>query len=1598
MSQDSQSILPKYLNLDADYKVIGADESPFIKGLECGINGNPDIGIGTNNPTGEGQNNYVLTPTRSNTAVPNIDLPSGYNKNIGSFQSIITNEIFYFNYNINSNHGIYSYDGNTAEVKTIIIDPELLFSDEPDAFMANHRVILRVRKDENNEIVEKYLLVTDGNTYHKWIDVIASVETDGFNATLYPYFALQPPHFDRQELLAWAVRSPMVAPVITLLPNTISENGKPNKLLGAAFQFCFQYNNTNGTQSLSSPFSLPAIIKATDFLSNPDLIPKRLLLKLVAGSCKTENINIFVRRTQKRDTSNLSRSFGDWYLYDTIYKFSSSGGNDFSVIGNKYWLRTGQWVSYNYNAIQNTIEYVFDSTKLYLITAQDLFTRLGNEMPQLSVGLSDLGDAALLGNNRYGFDNFSTNITDKFSTGVIENDIDNCGIPLREVKLYAYIGRERGNQSRENIEAVRGIWLSQVGYYSAEDTQMRFGGYYINGKRGAEVSIDESKYFELDFADRSSLRVYLKGTQYYADGEWYVSDENFNLTKINNNLDIANTQDYSFIQNVYRNKSFFVIQFTLKIPAGRYAACLGRHNVENSGNYRDTSTYVIGIANSRQASLISFFDDGETVEVNTVKMDAVVTNSKEIEIDCTSGDVDMWGRGSLGDMFFVFTPFLGYNDGQTTRWQFVEGYLYESQDDKIPMELFPYGFYYDADYATGGERGIYTDKNGFFFALTWGGDTRQDNQDIRFTIKEDCTYPFYFTVPIEDGPHWKRNIEVFFDIYNGNEVGTANRVFVEGYVRDLTNTIPYSNIGVSITDGQTVYTDNDGFFSLIVHNGLNFTRTGSIYVNAAGNFNLTVSGCGYVPLFNYTEPACQTTQPRRTPILIVNVNAQGSEATSLKSGGSYLVGVVGADIACRVTYVNKIELTNIESFPERNNINATQISWAINANLELQNDIRTKDLKWLAFYIINATNYRKYIQWVGDSIEYIDANGNVTTSTASASLVRINISSLLETNINNNFTLLSNFQFAQEDRIKIFDNGSGSLLDTATYGDVIDLEIQGTNYNQAAINANLIPPSENIVLNENTGTGTDPATLYVKYDKRFDVLKDKTGFWIEIYTPAQTTEKLPLSQIESFYPIINGEIAEYVSGGIDAPVYNYPATGLLNYWDTYLLRRNIIGLGQFITHPFESPNITDGWGSNVTSGGKVQTINENARMLWYNDSTIKSDDYVTEGIINGLSFFRSSNIKSFKGYKRGGIVAISCQYSIILFVCENDWFVTDYNYNYIYANAQGVQVANLDNNISVPHQKIGQNFGCKLSDTANVLTIDSYVFWIDSKNQGAILCDYKNAIDVSDITGKDQKKYGVKSYLYKKLNAIDIWNLAHEKNKRFDMVCGYDIVRKNIHITFRPRRDNNNNPLSYVSRRRNVTLLNQETIVYNIDSKRWVRFACFTPEGYGNVTGTSTGSEFISFAAGKPYLHNEGNSSYLNYYGVQCEPAFVGVVNKNESAVKILGAMSIDVNNSLMFSDLIYSTQIFGYSYLPVNYFKEQEKIIYAPFLKDMVSYLQNPVSNDFRSTLIDGKRLFGEYFIIRLIQEYDKLGQYFELNESAFLYIHSSPEKPPEK
>lgn len=1650
MAQDTQKILPLYINTDKSFDSLQPDESPMMKGLTWDINANPGSTAGMANPSGEGQNLFALTPARSNEMVKMVSLPDGFNKSCGTFESRLTKELYHFNYNDRGNHGIYVIDGNTGTWKKVIIDPELGFTDDQEAVLSN-RVLLRYVKGSNGEIVEKHLMWTNGKKWHGWVNVVAAMGSNGFDASLYPYWVLKPPHFDRRELLEWAIRPPMVKPSFTVVPNTQSDLGKQNTIADKNIRVAYVFINTDERFSVLSPYSLPIQIKTEEYANDINNLPRKVRLKMYAGSPLTEKIQIYVQEADDTKSLDGNSNYGQWKLYDTITKFNTSADG-------RYWERTDPWSSYNYDPVLNTIEYDFDNSRVGLPLTQDYVTRIQTGMPQLSVAATDLEDAALLCNNRYGYNNLSKNILDKLSAVVKEKTEQVCSRPLRTIYLYAYIGMCDYNFT----------YVSQVGYrFGDEDDTIRFGGMRTdNNGNIVTVDVNESKMFGLDFADKSALRVYLRGTPYYADGEWCIVKTDNSIEPVGKTYDLSNADDRMEIRNIFRAGSYFICRFKLVVPAGRYIATIGRHNVSNDGDWRGTSTYIYGIANSR----VKFNNNPGSLV--TLKPGSIVstpyTYSKDMEIDCTAGNVDVWGNGA--DTFYVYCPYFK-SDGGQGRYAFIEGYFKETRGNGLPVEMFPYF----SDRNNLDDWGRFTDKNGFYWGYTKAADSEVTNIQFRAVI--NCNNATFNVATAQQGSGWKKNADAYLETQNSGEVGNCNRVILRGSVRDLTGSIGYSNIAITMRDGPTVYTDSNGDFEMYVHNGFNTTRTSTVYANGGNGYTITLFDCGYLPTFPYDQAQCNNPGGCPQPIIYRNrfdlqVLIQNNSQTSLKEGGRFSVGAVVADLAGRMSFVNVVQELEVSSFLQRDNTAATYIQMLIDSTINFAAE--NTDFKWFAPYVSKNTAVKRYLQWVGDKIIFLDNSGNVVTDPSAAVFAKIVIDSLYDANISRNFTLLSNYQFVKGDRVTILDNGDGELFDTNTYGSPIDLQIYGTNYNQAAINAGLLVPNQNTII---TNSESDVEVgIIVKYDQRLNRVNEKTGFWVDIYTPALQTDVIPFFEIGGFYPIINGQIAEFVGYNNGIPSYNYLTSIDIDYWDAYYVNRAIAG--KYFDHPFVSPNVTDTWGSNITSGGRIQAENKEAKQEWFGGDVIRSDRFLA---YNGLCAFRSENRKNYGIYPFGEILVAHTKRNIVAFNCVNDWFVAEFNMPYTRVESGTLVVTNLDENLSLPKQKGGPMYGFEIQDMEAFVVDEDFFFWYDRKNTAIVKCNYAEAIDISQQLGDERG--GIQSYLNSKTYNISNWNNTSENpygirysvepygagqllftfswnsippgalssaiqysdnngttwnsqtggissprtivlnnaqwkfrvvfhlpnnqnyaydfgvsanKRRFDVVAGIDAERGNIYWTFRPRRNNSTNPLSFVSNKRGYDLNSQETFVYSVQYKAWLPCANFTPEAYARLRGNWANVEMITFANGVPYLHNNtSNESFLNYYGVQTEPSFEIAVNKEKDIVKIFGSLRQSINGSGFFADMVYENQPNSFSYIPDNYWQEREKMRYAPFLRDMSSYPPTNPEELFRSMLFDGKRMFGPYLITRLVQRFADLGNYFQLTGIEVLFTASHNTKP---
>lgn len=1559
MAQKQGQSKPVFLNLDASIETLQPEEALRIHNYTIDADSNGQLPTATGNGAEEGQNELALKPIRSNKVVPNAALPAGFNKHIGSFYSVTTQELYHMNYNSNGQHGVYVLEGDTMDWKKVAVDPELGFSDNPEAFIAGHRVTLRATYDENKQVREKHLIFTDGNGWQKWINVNAAIQTDGFNTSTFPYWRGVQPHFDRRELFEYAVRPPMYKPEVSLLPNTNAQRNIPNRLIDKWFRFAYQYVYTDGRKSLLSPWSNPMIVKSQDYLANPQFIPKRGQVVLNGGNCLVEKVVLYVRVNN-----------GDWYQYDSIDRFGTTGVNDPSVIGDRYWLRSNPYDGLQYDPIFNTFRYEFLFDKVYTIVSQESANFYQNALPIKSVAQSDLGDSILYSNNLHNYNNLPNRVTSRFSVGFREKQNVGCQLPLRKVRLYAIaVTGGRDNSSDRDVR-----WLSQVGYQrEPDDKVVRFGGLNMDRRGNGDLIYREidSELYSLNFGDKKAFRCYLKGTEYYSDGVWYICDSAFGLTRLDRELDISKDADKEFIAQTIRSGAMFVCVFDFLVPAGVYSAAIGRHDVNSSDDYRSKSTYVFGLASSRRKQTINV----SGYNVATLPTTAILTYQKEMEVNCISADYNPWGSGS--DMFYIFSPYTAFGDSRATqkKYKLLEGYFKESPSSDIPVERFNYT-------STEGQNpigGLFTDKNGFFWMYTYDGDARE--ADVSITGIKNCGALVEVERINTSNGNWAKDLVGYLD---DGTLLPCNWVTLRGRIQDATGTIGYSNVGVSIYGGATAYTDLDGNFSLRIHNGAPGLRQDNVYVNSSGSYIITLSTCAAIPPYSYREPPCsgncsaeRVVQPDyNLSVVVSNFNDQ----TSVKNGGKYPIGIVGFDLAGRGTRVAKLSDVQVSSFLQRNNSNATELFWSIAGSLRLPSD-----MKWIAFYVAPNITMSRYVQWVGDYIEYIDSSGNVTKDENLATFVRIGIESLLESNIRNNFSLLTEYQFVRGDRMRVIDNGEGVLLNTTTFGEPIDVEVYGTTYNEAAANAGLI----NQASSQNSTAGSAPSYLMVRYDKRLNVLKNKTGFWIELYRPALENEQLFYGEVQ-VYPVINGEIAVFAGMNGSTPVYTYPTTDTLAYWDTYFVSR-AIAIGntgtRAISHPFESPNVTDFWGRDAISSGRVNVVDSDFRQMWYRDESIKSDDFLSEGVINGLGLFRDENRKEFKGYAWGGIVATIPQRSIMAFVCENDWFLTDFNLNYAQVRDGNFVVVNLGQNLSEPRQKIGDNFGCSYDDTQTVVPHDNFILWHDAKSATVVLCNYSNAIDLCDLQ-TNGRSIGIKAYYQKKSEFRSNWNKGKANADVIDVSIGVDIAFNNIFVTYRPRRNNSTELATFVSNKRGYDIAGQETFVFDLDRKRWVRTVGFAPEGYAMLRGRTSGKELITFAKGIPYVHNHQDSnSFCVFYGIRTERHVTIAINDDLVASKVLQSVALDSNRMKMFVDMIYGTEPYAFSRIPANRFILKDGFYYAEVLRDESSFPSSNPDLSFRSMLIDGKAVRGVYFVARFVGDPDNLDQYQELNMIYFKY-----------
>lgn len=1516
MTQLIKKLKPVSVNTDTSSAYLKPSESPFLKGY--------DVSFTKDASASEGGNFGKGKRMPSNYKTIAMDMPDkGINKTVGFYEAVELNEAYVFGWNSVGLHSIYRLDGLALTSELVYRGPRLDFQIDPKHGLPDHRVTLRVVYDidENGErrVKEKYLIFTDGKNWQRWINVNASIKTNGFDAEAFPYFELKAPHFDGDEFIDYVVRPPMYAPEITPVTPDAADISKQNFMLKKSTQFAYRYLLTDRRPTALSWYSTPFFIEESTTDINDTNAPRCVDLKLYAGSAYVEQIQIVTRNCK-----------GDWQLYDTIDKFKATGNNAAELIGTEYWKRTNPWDGLNYNPQDNTLIYRYcgdKGTSEFSVSDANL---IQNDIPLLSYALTNAGDSLLWANNLYFYPNIEKPALDNLKISVIDSvDQESCSIKNVKITVYAFIGR--------NGE------VGQVVFKEGADGESRyFGGLRPYGSNVSSFAfdMDEVKYFGLTLGNTDGFVCYLAGTSYTAIGKQYRVDPAGNKTLVG----VVDIYDQSLIKDVYelyKAGGYYMQQFEFTVPAGKYIARIARHGVDLNEDYESTSTYVMGVADRSQLNVR--FDQ-------VYPFPAKFTNTRKgIEVDASAGDVDTWSKNQF---LYIFTPYILHDE----KYRFVEGYVKEDAESNIGVELVDY-FPQLGDVMY--ERtGFNTDHNGFYFS--YSGKNRAQKTEIYFGGKFNCAIGDYlFNTKInQELTGYFPGVNLYLKTLNGGKVGFANYVLLKGRVVDCKTGRGLSNIGVTLNGTQTYYTDADGYYVVKSHDMMRIDRVETMYFNS----DTAINGCDCspMPLFRFDtlqSPPCQGEVERvyaTYPDLQVKVLSIGGK--SLKGGGRYPVSIIGHDLGGRKTSAGVIGYADIPTFMQKGNFNPSQIKLDIVGALKLPEWV-----KWVTFGVGTNLLFQDYTQWIGDSIKFLDTKANEVKDGGGAVRAKVTIQSLLDYNISNNFSTTATYQFVKGDILRIYDDGKGNLFDPAKNGGYLDYQILGTDFDST------------VDVTDSTGDDIpDPKSFIIPFDKRLLTLKDTCGFWIELIRPNTQALNKTFFGVSGTYPVIGGEIL--------------PKSIVLDAFDTYYQRRDIKTAcsGTTFNHPFESNSITDYWGDGCTSAGVRITSDPQAEQKWYLNDVMKTDELINLGRVNGLGICRTENRKQFKDQGWGGIIALHAERNIIAFICQNDYFMTDYNMNYARVDSTGRIVANLDTNLGTPYQKAGDNFGCEYDDVSTIQFYDGLVIWADRKNSGFILMNYQSAADVSKA---DNKSY----FTNKFKNTIEHNNSlpAGDYDNIIEVITGINPANNQICITWRPRKEHGSSPELFVNNEREIFIDMAETFIYSIDMKKWIGWSPYTPEYYGRMSHARSGTEFLTFASGEAWFHNTlGKTGWMNFYGVDTDQILTVVENEDQSKLKVFQSIAVESPDVKYFIDQITTENPTLFSYVPLAYFVKKGEVFYAELLRNMNTYpdANNPVE----SMLMDGKSLTGAVAEFRLVADPSRSGEYSEIDNILIRLIGS--------
>ena len=970
-------LIPVKCNLDLAAEYMDNLTARFIKNLT------PYIGA-TDEYAGikEGQNTLKQKKVQSNELYVNIPIPAGENFCVGAAGFATTKEVYVMVWNSANNHFIYRLNCSTRTFDIVKIDPCFNFQKKPEYFMGETQISLTiiplVEPDSGKEVWAKELKWTDGFNYQGYLRVDDCIASNGFDATLYPYFAGT---YDKCAVLRMGVPTPKDCITVTEIPR-VTDPLDPNydvplnnPLLFQKWFFIIKHIDVWGRPSEWGARSIEYTPGINDCIANSNNIPRCLNLEFDAGSPFINNIEI-AWLSCSQGTSTV------WHKEETLFLYTGSN------IGE--WWKRSRNPNITYNSSTNKITYKFCRSKECEIVPTDETDRLENPLPKRSQALINLNQNTALFNNKSKFNPFSQTLKDKFKATVIAPTPQNSD--LRNITIYVAI------------------------YNEGNDLGPRWSGVSKDGNNGYVYGGFPQNTFDPNFARayyqsfkntaQSGFTGYLVGggsvtsTQVYVDALGALIDDPQHTTLINN-PNIFTLQKFEF-NSVAKGEYIF-----------RLASQLSDPNVD--ANYRQTSTTVWGLCPFTKPS-----------NFNIDVFGRVIYSTQELYVDVCNGDYNTLNDNKM----LVISDMASKNAHIDLSWRATQGYWNESRLNgyaENPIELMNV-------IGANGFTSLITDHNGFYYY-----STRGNGRTFAFDFAYKCNFAQYRE---GQGGAFMRIIDYYMDeissaLYRDYLTTPCNRVLIKGKLTLSNTNIGISNATVTLTRGGYAVTDENGEFTIIAHD---YIYNEYLIGGVRSDKLIISSGCGYtgvngscITVTDITIVKCNTCTDRI--ITIADVLLEYTTEKSLLSGGTYGWGVVGWDWLGRATFVQALGYLSIPTINQSKAISPSQIQINIDPTATFP-----KEIEYLTFFITPETTIDKYLDWIVDDVDFIDSQGLVNN--ISPTQIKIYYGSIIQYSKLHNFNTTTAWQFIPEgnntpalnDKVQFFLNGDGKYFDKAISG------------------------------------------------------------------------------------------------------------------------------------------------------------------------------------------------------------------------------------------------------------------------------------------------------------------------------------------------------------------------------------------------------------------------------------------------------------------------------------------------------------------------------------------------------------------------------------